>query len=1255
MKKSIFLFFAAILCSLSAGAATERVYFVNASNWSKINVHAWDGTATGTSWPGNTATKDTWQWEGKDVYYFEAEAGAYKKCIFNNGNGQQTADLPWTANQVYDHNSQSWLPVEVAQATTTGTTVYFVNTENWNPVNVYAFSKYPSEINNSWPGVAATKESYQIGGFDVYSYKITKEFDYCIFNNGSQQSADLPWYQGKYYAPSKNTWYDDKAAAEEALAVPVDDVTVHFINTPKWAAVACHHWVEGGSGTSWPGEVLSKTDEIAGYDVYTATFTGEHTSCIFNNNNNGSQTGDLTVKDGQYYALSTDEWYADKAAAEAALATPLPDETIYFVNNKEWTTINVYAWGGSISDLNSWPGKPNMTKETEQIAGFDVYSLTAQKGSYKNFIINNGSSQSADFTWNDDKYYWIEGTATGDTKANAEAALAAPVVTYDYYVIGTINNWGLKDAAYGMTDDDADGVYEKVITLADGKNQLKINKGEWKDGEIWGYDQLAVEYEGVSRGANSDDNNIIIDITPGKDITVKFDKNTSKITLDGLTEKAPVVLGHDYYITGSFNENNPADEDHGMTLDGTVYKATVTLAADDNMLKVTDGTWNNTWGYNELGANYEEVSNPNDYNNIKITLAEEKEITVIFDATAGKITFEGLTEKVIEYGVTFNVTVPEGTEACYICGAWDWNTFKPMTKVDDTHYTLEIAEATKDHGYKYTCGEGWEFVEKDAEGNDLAGDRTWSDNDVVAAWPAPAEPVEMASVVLLGVEGDWTDGIEMELNPYDANEYMLLCQSITADEPIKIKAVDTQSTLTWCAQLAETSLGTVVKDADGNDNIVLEEGKYDFYYKVAENEVWIGTCTETEPEYMVVEEEITNFVFDMEAWPMVCMGGPSTNSQIEVYLVLTEAADGTLAYEDCSVSIMGTDATFIDGTLSNIDPYAPYADAVLHVQWNEEYYELQLAMSSTPAEPITIEAEDATVTLTEYPANFEATEFAYELAMVANWVNEAESLPYTVEFVIPTFDPTKASGEYNANFWVTGDGNAFGMGQDVLVTVTKDGNNVTLTGNVSAFNDNAYNVTISGTIPDYTRTVALNQWGTICLPKASSSFTGATFYEVSSLDPAKGLWLDQLAAGAQLEAGKPYIFQATATEIAVVYTGAAKSAPVAGENGLTGTFTDIAAGGVLVDNYIIANNAVWVANENNDLPANRAYINAALVPTETQAEIPGRRRVCMGENATTGLDQIVAPAGQAVKAIENGQLIIIRDGVKYNVQGQVIR
>ena len=187
----------------------------------------------------------------------------------------------------------------------------------------------------------------------------------------------------------------------------------------------------------------------------------------------------------------------------------------------------------------------------------------------------------------------------------------------------------------------------------------------------------------------------------------------------------------------------------------------------------------------------------------------------------------------------------------------------------------------------------------------------------------------------------------------------------------------------------------------------------------------------------------------------------------------------------------------------------------------------------------------------------------------------------------------------------------------------------------------------------YTRTTGVNNWGTICLPKASSSFTGATFYEVSYLIPetGKGLWLDQLADGDQLEAGKPYIFYATASEITVTYTGEAVGTPIAGANGLTGTFTDIAAGG-LTGNYIIAENQVWVAGTGAFLLANRAYINAEDVPTTPQAQLPGRRRVCMGENTTTGLDNITNGENTTIKVIENGQLIIIRNGEKFNAQGQ---
>ena len=185
----------------------------------------------------------------------------------------------------------------------------------------------------------------------------------------------------------------------------------------------------------------------------------------------------------------------------------------------------------------------------------------------------------------------------------------------------------------------------------------------------------------------------------------------------------------------------------------------------------------------------------------------------------------------------------------------------------------------------------------------------------------------------------------------------------------------------------------------------------------------------------------------------------------------------------------------------------------------------------------------------------------------------------------------------------------------------------------------------------YTRTVTEGNYGTICLPYASSSYSGAEFYEVSWLKEGAGLYLDQLKAGAKLEAGKPYIFKATASEIAVTYEGEEALTPVAGANGLTGTFTDIAADGILVDNYIIAQNQIWVAGEETTLPANRAYINATLVPTTEQPKLAGRRRVCMGENAETSVDNIIT-TDAPVKVIENGQLIIIRNSEKFNVQGQ---
>jgi hypothetical protein len=95
-------------------------------------------------------------------------------------------------------------------------------------------------------------------------------------------------------------------------------------------------------------------------------------------------------------------------------------------------------------------------------------------------------------------------------------------------------------------------------------------------------------------------------------------------------------------------------------------------------------------------------------------------------------------------GLTYNVTVPMGTSACYIAGDMNGWTFTEMTKVDNTHFTITIAGATTDMTYKYCSGPAWEYVEKDAYGSEISA-RTYSTNDVVESWaniyqPLPTTP-----------------------------------------------------------------------------------------------------------------------------------------------------------------------------------------------------------------------------------------------------------------------------------------------------------------------------------------------------------------------------------------------------------------------------------------------------------------------------------------------------------------------------------
>ena len=68
-------------------------------------------------------------------------------------------------------------------------------------------------------------------------------------------------------------------------------------------------------------------------------------------------------------------------------------------------------------------------------------------------------------------------------------------------------------------------------------------------------------------------------------------------------------------------------------------------------------------------------------------------------------------------GLTYTVVVPTPTYEVYIAGGFATDAWAPdkrkLTKVDDTHYTITIDEATADVKYKYCSGPDWAYVMKD--------------------------------------------------------------------------------------------------------------------------------------------------------------------------------------------------------------------------------------------------------------------------------------------------------------------------------------------------------------------------------------------------------------------------------------------------------------------------------------------------------------------------------------------------------------
>ena len=287
--------------------------------------------------------------------------------------------------------------------------------------------------------------------------------------------------------------------------------------------------------------------------------------------------------------------------------------------------------------------------------------------------------------------------------------------------------------------------------------------------------------------------------------------------------------------------------------------------------------------------------------------------------------------------------------------------------------------------------------------------------------------------------------------------------------------------------VAATAAATAVEVVEGGLNITL----------VADNAIhtWFVELN-AGSDWEVYEDEITNLVIDLDN--LVLIGGPSTAFQVDVYLGLGEYNRNDDTYQllpESSISVMGSDATFVEGYAYEVDAFTPSAKAVVRCVWNGMNIEFNLTMSAAPLEATVVVVENATVEIEKYLLWGDM--YDYALKMSGEWVNEADGLTYPVLVEVPVYYPEATEpSEIMSTVTVGGWGDTdpwLGFGEGTLTVTTVDGV-VTATGIVqNPMAGVAIDITISGKLPvveptKYTVTATVN-------PAEAGTVVGAGEYE----------------------------------------------------------------------------------------------------------------------------------------------------------------
>lgn len=485
---------------------------------------------------------------------------------------------------------------------------------------------------------------------------------------------------------------------------------------------------------------------------------------------------------------------------------------------------------------------------------------------------------------------------------------------------------------------------------------------------------------------------------------------------------------------------------------------------------------------------------------------------------------------------------------------------------------------------------------------------------------------------LMGVDGDWTTGIKMMLNSKNSNEFILLDQPIK--DPIKFKVKG--NTETWTADVDNYKENDVqwVESGTGNYNIVLPAGNYDFYFKKDIMKVYIARNT-----------VVTTTANPAEGGTLT--GAGVYNNDEEVTLKATPNTGYNFVNWTKGGTQVSANATYTFQAAGDVEYVANFELKTYTVKFLN--YDGEVLQSTT------VNHGETPVYSGKTPERPADAQYTYTFSSWDNAIAAATGdQTYKAQFNTIVNQYTITVNAENGT--VTGAG-TYDYGTSVTITATPDTGyefvNWTKAG-VEVSTDASYTFTVTEDAEfvanfekeTYTRTVTAGKFGTLCLP-FGGTVEGAELFECVGQETGKVY----IASVTKLQAGVPYIFLATGTELAVYSDGTTAATP-GDHNGLHGTFDDETQ--VALGNYILKDNELRPSDGTAKVNANRAYLVMSEVPGGAPQQMPGRRYIGMsvqGENAATGLDNITNGENTTIKVIENGQLIIIRNGEKFNAQG----